>query len=104
MDVDSGSVLAGSRYGMYDVNVKLTYKPGARNKFSLMGYKGRDNFNLNKKQIDFKTRINWGNTLIAFNWNFLINDSNYLVNSLNYSTYDFQYWPISLLEQNLFHL
>jgi hypothetical protein len=91
MNVDSGNVMAGSKYGMYDLNLKLTFKPGDRNKFSLMAYKGRDNFNLNNNQIDYKTRINWGNTLIAFNWNFLMNDSSYLINSLNYSTYDFQY-------------
>ncbi len=91
MNVDSGSVLSGSKYGMYDLNAKLSGKLGNRNRFSLMLYKGGDNFNLNKQDIDYTTRINWGNTLLAFNWNYLISDSSFLLNSLSYSDYSFTY-------------
>jgi hypothetical protein len=91
MDADSGSALSGSRYGMYDLTLKLSFKPGPKHKFSLLAYNGRDNFNLNRDDIDYKTRINWGNTLFAFNWNYMIGDSSYLINSLNYSMYDFNY-------------
>jgi len=90
-DSDSSGVLNGSTYGMYDLNIKLTYNPGHRSRFSLMAYRGRDNFNLIRKDIGYETRINWGNTLLAFNWNHMISDSSYLVNSLNYSSYEFSY-------------
>ena len=89
--VDSGSVLKGSDYGMYDFNAKITYKAGNRNRLSLMVYKGRDNYSLDKPDINYNSKIRWGNTLAAFNWNYVINDSCYLVNSLNYSTYEFDY-------------
>ena len=91
MNLDSSGVLSGSKYGMFDLNVKLTYKLGNRNRFSLMAYKGKDNFILDRQSIKYKSQINWGNTLLAFNWNFMINDSSYLVNSLNYSNYEFNY-------------
>jgi hypothetical protein len=91
MNVDSGGVLGGSNYGMFDLNLKLSYKLGNRNRLSLMAYKGKDNFLLNKPKINYKSEINWGNTILAFNWNWVINDSSFLVNSLNYSSYDFDY-------------
>jgi len=91
LPADTGGILNGSRYGMYDLNVKITWKPGQRNRFSLMVYKGRDNFSLDRKNIGYSSKIDWGNDLVAFNWNYVISDSSYLVNSLNYSSYVFNY-------------
>lgn len=91
MSPDSGGVLNGSKYGMYDLNAKLTLKPGNRNRFSLTAYKGHDNFLLHRQYQNYDSDIHWGNTILAFNWNFLINDSSYLINSLNYSNYEFDY-------------
>lgn len=91
MHIDPEGVLSNSKYGMYDLNAKLTYKLGSRNRISLMAYNGRDNFSLDQPDIDYKSKMDWGNTLVALNWNFMINDSSYLVNSLNYSSYEFNY-------------
>jgi hypothetical protein len=91
MHVDSGSILNGTRYGMYDLNAKLSYKQGSRNRFSLMAYKGNDNFTLDRRNINYKSKINWGNTLLALNWNYVINDSSYLASTLNFSNYQFEY-------------
>jgi hypothetical protein len=89
MPSDSGGVLSGSKYGMFDLNVKLTCLLGCRNRLSLMAYKGRDNFSLEKHDVSYRSKINWGNSLLAFNWNYVISDSSYLVNILNYSNYYF---------------
>jgi hypothetical protein len=91
MQNDTGKVFSGSEYGMFDLNVKLTAKLNSRNRLSLMAYKGSDNFKLDNPDINYQSHINWGNTLLALNWNYLINDSSYLLNSLSFSNYDFNY-------------
>jgi hypothetical protein len=91
MKSDSGTILKGTKYGMVDLNLKLTYRAGNRNRISFMAYRGRDNFNINQSDVNYHSRINWGNTLLALNWNRIISDSCYLINSLNYSNYDFNY-------------
>ncbi|HEX2394064.1 MAG TPA: TonB-dependent receptor, partial [Bacteroidales bacterium] len=88
---DSGGFLDGSSYGMYDLNIKLSGHMNERSRISIMYYKGRDNFHLEPNDMDFKTHVNWGNSLVAINWNYILNDSCYVLNSLNYSNYDFKY-------------
>ncbi|RPH73389.1 hypothetical protein EHM76_05370, partial [bacterium] len=88
---DSAGFLSGSSYGMYDLNLKLTAKLNASNRLSLMYYRGRDNYRLSRNDIDYQTRIDWGNSLLALNWNSVLTDSSYLISSLNYSSYDFSY-------------
>lgn len=91
MNYDPEGVLSNSRYGMYDLNAKLTYKADRRNRISLTAYKGRDDFSLERQSINYESRMDWGNTLLALNWNFVISDSSYLVSSLSYSNYEFDF-------------
>jgi hypothetical protein len=100
---DTGSVLTGSRYAMYDLNAKISWKPGKRDKFSLMFYKGKDNFSMDNQHIGYTNMINWGNTLLSMNWNHQMGDSCYLSNYLNYSRYDFNFGSSQfILDMNLY--
>jgi hypothetical protein len=88
---DSTGFLKGSTFGMYDLNIKLAGKWNNSNWLSLTYYIGKDNYRLNRDDIGYKTKIGWGNNLIALNWNALLKNSGYLVNSLSYSNYFFKY-------------
>jgi hypothetical protein len=88
---DSGGILNGSSYGMYDLNAKISGRISSKDRIGLNFYKGRDNFNLNREDIDYKTKIGWGNTLLSLNWNHISTDSAYWQNTLSYSKYDFGY-------------
>jgi hypothetical protein len=100
---ESSSVIQGNQYDMYDLNAKITWKPGYRNRFSLMFYKGRDHFSLENSRIDYSNLINWGNTLVSLNWYHQVQDSSYLSSSINYSNYDFNYGSSQfILDLNLY--
>lgn len=100
---EGSSLVQGNQYDMYDLNAKITWKPGYRNRFNLMFYKGRDHFSLENSSIDYSNLINWGNTLVSLNWYHQISDSSYLSSSLNYSNYDFNYGSSQfILDLNLY--
>jgi hypothetical protein len=60
MQYDPDGILSNSRYGMYDINAKLTFKIGSRNRIGLTAYKGRDNFGLSKPEINYESNMDWG--------------------------------------------
>jgi hypothetical protein len=88
---DSTNALKSTNYDMYDLNAKISWKPSPRDKASLLFYKGRDNFHMQNPNIGYSNLINWGNTLLAFNWNHQLTDSAYILNSLSYSKYDYNF-------------
>ncbi len=100
---EGSSVIQGNQYDMYDLNAKITWKPGYRNRLNLMFYKGRDHFSLENSRIDYSNLINWGNTLVSLNWYHQISDSSYLSSSVNYSNYNFNYGSSQfILDLNLY--
>lgn len=100
---DSGGVLFGNKYDMYDFNAKITWKPGTRNRLSLMFYKGKDNFSMERRNIGYSNLINWGNTLFSLNWSYQNSDSSYFSNSLNYSDYAYNFGSSQfILDMNLY--
>ena len=100
---EGSSLIQGNQYDMYDLNAKITWKQGNRNRYSLLFYKGRDHFSLENSNIDYSNLINWGNTVVSLNWNHQISDSSYLSSSLNYSNYDFNYGSSQfILDMNLY--
>jgi hypothetical protein len=88
---DTAGIVYGNKYSMTDVNAKLTWKPGNRDRLSLLWYAGSDHFSLNRPAIGYNSRITWGNQLMALNWNHIRSDSIYTQNSLNYSRYRFDF-------------
>ena len=82
-------------YYFYDLNAKLNYTIGYRNKLYLSGYFGKDKFyqklkgdmgNLSDKS---ETNLNWGNGTGTFRWNHLINEKTFANASLIFSDYKF---------------
>ncbi|MDX5422273.1 MAG: TonB-dependent receptor [Hymenobacteraceae bacterium] len=86
MDIDGK---AG--YYFYDLNTKVNYDFGRKNKLYLSGYFGQDRFFYREKDDDNEAEggINWGNVTGTLRWNHLFNDRLFSNTSLIYSRYRF---------------
>lgn len=67
--VKKSSDFYGSSYFFYDLNAKLNYRLGPKDKIYLSGYYGKDLFNFGNKSDDFSVRMPWGNGIAALRWN-----------------------------------
>lgn len=78
-------------YFFYDLNAKMNYDLGKKDKLYLSGYFGRDKFHANEKSSDSETRagLAWGNATATVRWNHLINQKLFVNTSLIYSNFDF---------------
>ncbi|HKL66819.1 MAG TPA: TonB-dependent receptor, partial [Bacteroidales bacterium] len=73
----------GTRLFFYDLNAKLNFRAGEKNRFFLSGYAGRDVFGFEQFGMD------WGNYTTTLRWNHLFSDKIFSNTSLIYS--DFSY-------------
>ena len=69
----------------YDLNAKLNYKLGQKDRLFLSGYFGRD-----KLGFGSNFGINWGNATGTVRWNHLINSQLFSNTSVIYSSYDYE--------------
>ncbi len=71
-------------YYFYDINAKVNYDFGDKNKLYLSGYFGRDKFYISEKSYDSKTKggLFWQNGTATVRWNHLF--SNKLFSNLSY--------------------
>jgi outer membrane cobalamin receptor len=80
-------------YYFYDLNAKLNYDFGRKNKLYLSGYFGKDKFNLEYKDPDQdikeKAGLQWGNATGTLRWNHLYNNKLFSNTSLVFSNYKF---------------
>ncbi len=79
-------------YFFYDLNAKVNYDFGEKNKLFLSGYFGRDKFNFQDKESNgdiFKGGLHWGNATATLRWNHLFNDKTFSNTSLIFSNYTF---------------
>ncbi|WP_026629270.1 TonB-dependent receptor [Dyadobacter alkalitolerans] len=78
-------------YFFYDLNAKVNYDFGAKNKLYVSGYFGRDKFNIREKSSDSENRsgLSWGNATATLRWNHLINQKLFVNTSLIYSHFNF---------------
>jgi hypothetical protein len=78
-------------YFFYDLNAKMNYDFGPKNKLYLSGYFGRDKFSIREKGKDSENRsgLNWGNATGTLRWNHLINQKLFVNTSLIYSHFNF---------------
>lgn len=70
----------------YDLNTKLNYKLGAKDKIYLSGYFGRDVLGLGKS-----FGIDWGNATGTVRWNHIYNPKLFSNTSLIYSSFDYRF-------------
>lgn len=67
--IKKSSAFYGSSYYFYDLNAKLNYRLGPKDKIYLSGYYGKDLFNFGNKKEDFSVKMPWGNGIAALRWN-----------------------------------
>lgn len=78
-------------YYFYDLNAKINYDFGAKNKLYLSGYFGRDRFHVREKDKNsiMKSGLNWGNATATLRWNHLINQKLFVNTSFIFSRFNF---------------
>jgi len=78
-------------YYFYDLNAKLNYDFGNKNKLYISGYFGQDRFKVRDwdSNDEFKTGLNWGNATATLRWNHLISPKLFVNTSLIYSNFNF---------------
>lgn len=76
--------LRGTSVYFYDLNAKVNYKLGEKDRIFLSGYFGDDVFNFDN---NFKAR--WGNGSGSLRWNHLFNSRLFLNTTLVYSKYNY---------------
>ncbi len=78
-------------YYFYDLNAKINYEIGKKDKVYLSGYFGKDKFNTNTVSPTSTSQngINWGNETATLRWNHLFTQKLFGNLSLIYSRYKF---------------
>ncbi|MPR36197.1 TonB-dependent receptor [Salmonirosea aquatica] len=78
-------------YYFYDLNAKVNYDLGKRDKLYLSGYFGRDKFYASEKgpDIDSQNGLDWGNTTATLRWNHLFGQKLFVNTSAIASNFNF---------------
>ena len=85
-------------YYFYDLNAKINYDFGQKNRIYLSGYFGKDVFfGIDKSTYDGtenEAGLNWGNQTGTLRWNHLFNERLFVNSSVIYSNYKFNVYAI----------
>jgi hypothetical protein len=77
-------------YYFYDLNAKVNYDFGRKNKLYLSGYFGKDKFHAKYSEgYDEKASLNWGNATATLRWNHLFSSKLFANTSAVFSDYRF---------------
>ena len=78
-------------YYFYDLNAKVNYDLGKKDKLYLSGYFGRDKFYASEKgpDIDSQNGLDWGNTTATLRWNHLFGQKLFANTSAIASNFNF---------------
>lgn len=77
-------------YYFYDLNAKVNYDFGRKNKLYLSGYFGKDRFHAKyNEEYDEKASLNWGNATATLRWNHLFSSKLFANTSAVFSDYRF---------------
>jgi outer membrane receptor for ferrienterochelin and colicin len=78
----------------YDLNMKVNYEFGQKNRLYLSGYFGRDVFDFKSKSFDRTSEnndgFNWGNATTTLRWNHLFSEKIFNNTSLIFTNYNFK--------------
>lgn len=85
------SNFGGSGYYFYDLNMKVNYKLGEKDRIFASAYFGRDVFAFGSKQTNFKTRIPWGNATATVRWNRIISSKIFMNAIATFTDYKFAF-------------
>lgn len=89
--IKKSSSFYGSSYYFYDLNAKLNYRLGPKDKIYLSGYYGKDLFNFGNKAEDFSVKMPWGNGIAALRWNHQFNSKLFMNTTLTLTDYLFSF-------------
>lgn len=84
------SPFRNSGYYFYDLNTKVNYRLSDKDRLYLSGYFGRDIFDLESTEDQFKNSISWGNATVTARWNHLFSQKLFANTSLIFSDYQFE--------------
>ncbi|MCE7061995.1 TonB-dependent receptor [Dyadobacter sp. CY343] len=78
-------------YYFYDLNAKINYDLGPKDKLYLSGYLGQDKFYIKEKRDDFQMRagLDWGNATATMRWNHILNSKLFVNTSLVFTNFNF---------------
>ncbi len=78
-------------YYFYDLNAKVNYDFGQKDKVYLSGYFGRDRFYANETgpNVESRNGLDWGNTTATLRWNHLFGQKLFVNTSLIASNFNF---------------
>ncbi|MCF0074649.1 TonB-dependent receptor [Dyadobacter sp. CY261] len=78
-------------YYFYDLNAKMNYDLGSKDKLYISGYFGRDKFHANEKSSTSETRagLEWGNATATIRWNHVLNQKLFVNTSFIFSNFKF---------------
>lgn len=80
----------GSGYFFYDLNTKLNYRLGEKDRIFISGYFGRDKFTFqDNDDLGFKSTIPFGNATASLRWNHLFSSKLFANTSLIFTDYYF---------------
>jgi len=85
------SPFAGSGYYFYDMNAKLNYKFGEKDRVFLSGYYGKDVFTFSDRDGGFSADMPWGNGIAALRWNHLFSNKLFMNLTSTFSDYKFKF-------------
>jgi len=89
--IPDSSPFAGSGYYFYDLNLKLNYRLGPKDRIFLSGYYGKDQFTFGSKEDDFKVEMPWGNGIAALRWNHQFSSKLFMNVITTFSDYQFSF-------------
>lgn len=89
--VPKSSSFYGTTYFFYDLNAKLNYKLGKKDKIYVSAYYGKDLFNYGNKNDDFTVKMPWGNGILAARWNHQFSSKLFLNTTLTMTDYMFSF-------------
>lgn len=85
-----GSDLEGNSYFFYDLNAKLQWKIGEKDRLYLSGYYGEDVFAFQSPSGDLGIDIPWGNGIASLRWNHQFSSKLFLNTTATFSDYSFR--------------
>lgn len=100
--IPKSSPFSGSSYFFYDLNLKMNYSLGKKDKLFLSGYYGKDKFIFGNENDNFKVEMPWGNGIAALRWNHLF--SSKLFMNVTATVTDYQFAFISSQDEFRFGL
>lgn len=89
--IKPSSNFGGSGYYFYDLNMKVNYSLGEKDKLFASAYFGRDVFSFNSKQTNFGARIPWGNATATLRWNHIMSPKLFMNAIATFTDYKFSF-------------